>query len=198
MKQRTLQLMEEAISSAGKWVWFELANDSFQIEFEDVQLYKPSSRNKKHSSELAIRLADNGFFSLFYNEIEDINFLSAEGYIYDDFSFNLLSDGLKFQDFEFSKKTANSYIYEKSLIGKPFEDILEGECDFLLTIRFDKIAIVCGANQLHFFNEFESLNDEDIKRLSNQWCVYWLDYWKSKETDKYEYDPACEVFPFYI
>ncbi|WP_225369883.1 hypothetical protein [Methanobrevibacter arboriphilus] len=49
--------------------------------------------------------------------------------------------------------------------------------------------------RLIFFNDFESLNDHDIKKLSNQWWVYWVDYWKSKKTDhEYEYDPACEVF----
>ena len=80
------------------------------------------------------------------------------------------------------------------MLGKSFKDISEGDCDFLLTVALDKIAIVCGANQLHFFNDFESLNDEDIKKLSNQWCVYWLDYWKNK--NKYEYDSSCEVFPY--
>ena len=107
MKQKTLKLMEKAISSAGRWTYLELANDSFQIEFEDVQLYKPNSKYSKHSSEIAIRLADNAFFNLFYNDIEDIKdivFICTGDFSYDDFSYNILSGGLKFQNFEFSKK----------------------------------------------------------------------------------------------
>jgi len=193
MKQKTLRLMEEAISSAGRWTWLELATDSIQLEFEDVQLYKPSlEKYDKHSSEIAIRLADNVFFTLFYNNDNDINFLES----LDDFSYKISNEGLKFQDFDFFKKIANYYNHRKTLVGKSFEDDYEMEVDFLVVITFEDIAIICAANQLNFFNDFETLNDEDIKRLSNQWWVYWMDYWKSKGTGtEYEYDSACEVFP---
>ena len=194
MKQKTLNLIGEAISSAGKWTWIELADDSIQLEFMDVQLYKPRlEKYSKHSSEIAIRLADNAFLTFFYNDEKDLNFLEN----IDDFYYKVSEDGLSFQDFDFFKKTYESYDYGKTLIGK-IDSIFEGEIDFLLCIAFEKIAIVCGANQLNFFNDFESLNDEDIKRLSNQWWVYWVDYWKSKGTDtEYEYDSACEVFSLY-
>jgi len=191
MKQKTLRLMEEAISSAGRWTWLELANDSIQLEFEDVQLYKPSLKKyDKHSSEIAIRLAGNVFFTLFYNENNDISFLEA----LDDFSHKVSNDSLRFQDFDFFKKIANSYDHRKTLVEKSFKDNYGGEVDFLLVIAFEDIGIACGANQLNFFNDFEALNDEDIKRLSNRWWVYWVDYWKAKKTDnKYEYDLACEA-----
>jgi len=189
--------MEEAISSAGRWTWVELANDSIQLEFEDVQLYKPSlEKYDKHSSEIAIRLADNAFFTLFYNKDNDINFDIDFLENLNDFSYKVSNEGLRFQNFDFFKKIVNSYNHRKILAGKSFEDNYEIEVDFLLCIAFEDIAIACGANQLNFFNDFEALNDEDIKRLSNQWWVYWMDYWKAKEADnRYEHDPACEAIP---
>lgn len=191
MKQKTLKLMEEAISSAGRWTWLELANDSIQLEFEDIQLYKPSLKKyDNHSSEIAIRLADNAFFTIFYNKDNDINFIEE----LDDFSYKVSNNGIKFQNFDFLKEIANSYDHRKSLVGNSLNNDYNVDVDFLLVIDFGDIAIACGANQLNFFNDFEALNDEDIKKFSNQWWVYWVDYWKAKETDnKYEYDPACEA-----
>ena len=243
--------MEEAISSAGSWTWIELANDSIQLEFEDVQLYKHTlEKYSKHSSEIAIRLAGNVFFTIFYNDEKDIIFLEK----FDDFSHKVSNDGLKFQNFDFFKKKADSYDFRKTLIGKSFNYNhnsnpnnnlnnspnnnlnknnsnknnlnknnsnknnlnknnsnknnsnknnsnennydYEMEVDFLLVVVFEDMAIVCGGNQLNFFNDFESLNDEDIKKISNQWWVYWVDYWKTKGTDnEYEYDSACELVP---
>lgn len=194
MKQKTLNLMEEAISSAGRWTWIELADDSIQLEFDEVQLYKHTlEKYSKHSSEIAIRLADNTFFTIFYNINEDIKFSSLKN----DFSYKISENGLKFQDFDIFKKINNNYNFKKTLIGEYSFDIKNRAFDFLLTVIFENIAIVCGANQLNFFNDFESLNDEDIKKLSNQWWIYWIDYWKSKKTyNQYEYDLACESIVF--
>lgn len=194
MKQKTLNLIEESISSAGRWTWIELSNDSVQLEFEDVQLYKPSmEKYDNHSSEIAIRLADNAFFSIFYNDDNDIDFIDSKR----DFSYKISDDGLKFQDFGLFNEINNEYIHKKVVLGNLPIDLNNVEFDFLLIIIFEKIAIACGANQLNFFNDFESLNDEDIKKLSNQWWIYWVDYWKSKGNDNsYEYDPACEAIPF--
>jgi hypothetical protein len=238
MKQKILNLLEEAISSAGKFTWLELGADSLQLEFIDVQLYKPTltmdNRLKKHSSELTISLADNTFFTIFYNDIKDINFIESR----EDFSYKISYEGLKFQDFEFVKKIVEDFKFYKRIIKTPDSNInvnnisninnnynknlnkisnkvnnnidlnninnkinnnnivINEEVDFLLAVSFEKFALVAGANHLYFFNEFESLNATDIKELSNQWWVYWVNYWKAKKTDiGYEYDPACEVFP---
>lgn len=190
MKQKTLNLMEEAISSAGRWTWIELANDSLYLDFADVQLYKHTiEKYTKHSGEIAIRLADNVFFAIFFNDVKDIEVIQSQN----DFSYKISENGLKFQDFDFFKKIWDDYNFKEILLGKSSDFSKIEEFDFLLIAVFENISIACGANQLNFFNDFESLNDDDIKKLSNQWWVYWVDYWKSKKThNKYEYDPACE------
>ena len=40
------------------------------------------------------------------------------------------------------------------------------------------------------------LEYDEIKRVSNTWMMYYLDYWNRKGTDKeYDEDPLCEEFP---
>ena len=40
------------------------------------------------------------------------------------------------------------------------------------------------------------VSDDEIKRVSNTWMMYYLDYWNKKGTDKeYDEDPLCEEFP---
>ncbi|MDR0900727.1 MAG: hypothetical protein LBM26_03615 [Methanobrevibacter sp.] len=246
MNQKTLNLMEEAISTAGKWTELEIGNDSIQLEFDNVQLYKPTLDSREiHSSQIAIRLADNVSFSIFYNNItnnstnnttntninnngnnesnnaindndncninannsnninKNENILS-EILSNSEFSYKLNKNEFKFQDFDFLKEIANYYSYEESLIGKSIFDVVEGESDFIFCFTIDegfenseKIAIVGIANQLHFFNEFESLNQDLIKKLSNDWWIYWIEYWKLKGTkNEYYCDPACEAIPF--
>ena len=53
-----------------------------------------------------------------------------------------------------------------------------------------------GGDFVNCFNDFESLDDDEIKRVSNNWILYYLDYWNKKGTDKeYAEDLLCEEFP---
>ena len=68
--------------------------------------------------------------------------------------------------------------------------------DFLLSFECENIAVVVGGDFVNCFNDFESLNDDEIKRVSNNWILYYLDYWNKKGTDKeYDEDLLCEEFP---
>ena len=88
-------------------------------------------------------------------------------------------------DFKFENK--------KVLLGKPY---LNNEFDFLLAFTVDRIAVVAGGNVINFFNDSESLNDEDIKKASNNWMVYYLKYWLNKGTpNEYKKDFLCEENP---
>ncbi|MDR2966728.1 MAG: hypothetical protein LBU74_02125 [Methanobacteriaceae archaeon] len=197
MNQKTLNLMKKAISTAGKWIWMEIAHDSIQLEFDNVQIYNPRlNESKSHSSMITIRLANNAFFKLFYNDNNEKfekNFLNP---IYD-FSYNLNNKSFKFQDFKLLEAIKNNFKYQKVLLGNSKNNIKNGDIDFLLCFIAEKIAIATGGNQIQFFNEFNLLNDDEIKRLSNKWWVYWVDYWK-KENTLYEYDSACEIYPLEI
>ena len=76
-------------------------------------------------------------------------------------------------------------------------DLNENESyDFLLCFECEDVAVVVGGDFINCFNDFESLNDDEIKRVSNTWILYYMDYWNKKGTDKeYEEDLRCEEFP---
>jgi len=200
MNQKTLNLMEEAISTAGKWTWMEIADDSIQLEFDNVQLHNPRLNEfKSHSSIIAIRLANNSFFKLFYNNDEDEKFEKDFLDIVYEASYSLNNKNFKFQDFNLLDIIKNKYEHQKDLLGDSKNSIKNGEIDFVLCFTTDKVGVATGGNQIQFFNEFNSLNDAEIKKLSNKWWVYYVDYWKKKNTpQEYEHDPACETFPLKI
>lgn len=192
--------MKEAISTAGKWTWMEIANDSVQLEFEDVQLYSPKLNIlKSHSSIMAIRLANNAFFKFFYNDSKNEEFETVFLDPFYEISYNLDSKNFKFQNFNLLETIENNYKYQKDFFANSKNNIENGEIDFLLCFITDNVAVVTGGNEIQFFNEFNILNEERIKSLSNRWWVYWVDYWKKKNTPyEYEYDPACELVPLNI
>jgi hypothetical protein len=196
MKLKTLNLMEEAISAVGKWTWMEIANDSIQLEFDNVQIYSPKTNElDSHSSVIAIRLANNAFFKLFFNDEEDEKFEKDFLNPVNNVSYNLKN--FKFQNFELLEKIKNNFKYQKDLLGNSKNNINNGGIDFLLCFTTDEIAVATGGNQIQFFNEFNLLNDDEIKKLSNKWWVYWVDYWK-KENNSYEHDIACEAYPLEV
>ena len=99
----------------------------------------------------------------------------------------------KFQDYDFLKSLDFQFENKKVLLGKPY---LNNEFDFLLAFTVDNIALVAGGNLINFFNDSESLSDEDIKKASNNWMVYYLKYWLNKGTpNEYKKDFLCEENP---
>ena len=99
----------------------------------------------------------------------------------------------KFQDYDYLKEITGKYKFKKVLADKRDQN---ENYDFLLSFECEEIAIAVGGDFINFFNDFESLDDDEIKRVSNTWMMYYLDYWNKKGTDnEYEKDPRCEEFP---
>ncbi|MDD3408942.1 MAG: hypothetical protein PHX85_04845, partial [Methanobacteriaceae archaeon] len=78
MEKKSLNLIEDIISTAGRWTWLEISNDALYFEFKDVQIFNPKNDTNKFedfSSEIAIRFGENIFLAIFYNDIKDVEFL---------------------------------------------------------------------------------------------------------------------------
>jgi hypothetical protein len=215
MLATSLNIIEDIISTSGRWTWLEISYESIYLEFKDVQLYNPKNNTNKFedsSSEIAIRLGENIFLAIFFNDINDLNFLDLSDSLqnlmqsdtinfkdnfvsfHKEFSIKINKNQFKFQDRDFLKAMANFYNYKKILV----ENYAEGNngYDFLLCFTAGNISIAVGGNNIHFFNDFENLTDEDIKNLSNKWCIYYLKYWINKGTNKeYPLDYVCESLP---
>ncbi len=100
MNGRSLKLIREVIINSGKLTSIEISQDSIYLEFMDVELGTPK---ETEDFSLTARFAVDSFFTVFYNNIWDIEFFSKY-----DFKNQLLSEDvlfdvedIKFVDFEY-------------------------------------------------------------------------------------------------
>lgn len=191
MNVRSLKLIRDVIINSGKWTSIEISQDSIYIGFNDVELGTP-----KHDDELSlvVRFAGDSFFSVFYNNIWDIDFLSKY-----DFKNQLLSEevyfkveDIKFIDFEFLNTFFYNYKKEKTVSTIDDFDIHNIRNDFFMLVETKEVAFVVGGNQMDFFSPFERLDDASLRELSNQWMLYFLNYHLKRNIIK---DPMCEKHP---
>ena len=210
MNSRSKEIIEEAISQ-GRWTWLEIDNNSnsLYLEFENLKLSSQPIYDNSYRGELAIRFGQNIYFALFFNEKEDLNFLrfnedymnqllESDEFITDRFPYFYQEflkpiTKFKFQDYDYLDEIKGRYNHKKYLADNRDDN---KSFDFLLSFECEDIAIAVGGDFVNCFNDFESLNDDEIKRVSNNWILYYMDYWNKKGTEKeYEVDLLCEEFP---
>jgi hypothetical protein len=191
MNTRSLKLIRDVIINSGKWTSIEIAQDSIYIEFKDVELGKPKGDDEMS---LTVRFAEDSFFTAFYNNIWDIDFLSKYNFknqlLSEEVLFNIRE--VKFIDFEYLNTFFYNYKKNKSVSVVEDFDIHNIRNDFFMLIETDEIAIVVGGNQMDFFSPFERLDDASLRELSNEWMLYFLRYHLKRNIIK---DPMCENHP---
>jgi len=221
MNNRSFEIIEDAISF-GRWTWIEIDknSNSLYLEFENLQLlskaivneFKPvqESTYNDYRGELAIRFGENIYLAILYNDEKSLDFLDLEkefldkllstdiklsdddSYFYREFSKDII--GFKFQDAEYLAELIRIYNKKKVLLELPDK---KDSYDFLLAFQLDDFAMIAKGDFVSCFNDFESLDDSDIKRASNDWVLYYLDYLSKKGTDEeYNEDFLCENVSF--
>ena len=191
MNTRSLKLIRDVIINSGKWTSIEMAQDSIYLEFKDVELGTPKSNDEMS---LTVRFAEDSFFTVFYNDIWDIDFLSKYNYKQQLLSEEVLFDvqDIKFIDFEYLNTFFYNYKSEKTVSVVEDFDIHNIRNDFFMLVETKEIAFAVGANQMDFFSPFERLDDASLRELSNQWMLYFLNYHLKRNIIK---DPMCENHP---
>ena len=191
MNTRSLKLIRDVIINSGKWTSIEIAQDSIYIDFKDVELGKPKGDEEMS---LTVRFAEDSFFTIFYNNIWDIDFLSKY-----DFKNQLLSEevffkvkDIRFIDFEYLNKFFYNFKSEKTISSIDDFDIHNIRNDFFMLVEADEVAFAVCANQMDFFTPFERLDDVSLRELSNDWMLYFLNYHLKRNIIK---DPMCENHP---
>ncbi|MCC7553417.1 MAG: hypothetical protein KO202_02830 [Methanobacteriaceae archaeon] len=186
---RSLEIIEEAMEFSPKWISLEISSGSIYLDFNDVKLSNPE-KNKDFL--FSIRFASNAFIGFFYNDIWDLEFISDYDFSNEsfnsEFSFNI--DKFKFQDFKFLDNIFNNFQYEKLYPNDSF-DVHNIRNDFFLVFSLDKIAICLSGNEMDFFTKDEKLDSDAIKKLSNDWVLYILEYCSKKRIKQ---DPICKDF----
>ena len=191
MNIRSLKLIRDVIINSGKWTSIEISQDSIYIEFKDVELGVPK---ESEDFSLTVRFAVDSFFTAFYNNIWDIEFLAKYNFkdqlLSEEVSFNIKD--IKFVDFEYLNTFFYNYKKEKTISVLEDFDIHNIRNDFFMLVETDEIAIVVGGNQMDFFTKFERLDDASLRELSNQWMLYFLKYHLKRNLIK---DSMCENHP---
>lgn len=180
MKIQNLKLIEEIIATCGNWTSLEITPDSIYLEFSNTQIYNDDYPN---STELVLRFGENTILNIYYNDIYDIKKLinkdNTLNNSFKEFSFKLKKDEFKFQNINYTQTLKKQY--QKYLKLNNNEN-----SDFTLSFKLEKFAITVGGDLLNLFNDFESLTESDIKKLSNKWCREYLNYHnKKRKGEKY-------------
>ncbi|MEE1134673.1 MAG: hypothetical protein UHW60_07875 [Methanobrevibacter sp.] len=191
MNIRSLKLIRDVLINSGKWTAIEMTQDSIYIEFKDVEIGNPKSNE---DMSLTVRFAEDSFFTVFYNNIWDIEFLSKY-----DFKNQLLSEDvyfkveeIRFIDFEYLNTFFHDYKSEKTVSSVEDFSIHNIRNDFFMMVKTKELAFVVGGNRMDFFTPFERLDDASLRELSNDWMLYFLNYHLKRNLIK---DPMCENHP---
>ncbi len=191
MNIRSLKLIRDVIINSGKLVSVEISQDSIYLEFGDVEL---GHHKETEDFTLTVRFAVDSFFTVFFNNIWDIDFFSKY-----DYNTKLLSEDvlyevedIKFVDFEYLNTFFYDYKKEKTISVVDDFSIHNIRNDFFMLVKTKEIAIAVGGNQMDFFTKHEKLDDASLRELSNQWMLYFLKYHQKRNIIK---DPMCENHP---
>ena len=191
MNTRSLKLIRDVIINSGKVTSIEISQDSMYLEFKNVELGNPKS-NEEMS--LTVRFAEDSFFTVFYNNIWDVDFMSKYDYkkqlLSQEISFDIKE--IKFIDFEYLNTFFYNFKSEKSISGVEDFSIHNIRNDFFMLVDTKDVGFAVGGNQMDFFTPFERLDDASLRELSNQWMLYFLNYHLKRNIIK---DPMCENHP---
>ena len=191
MNTRSLKLIRDVMINSGKVTSVEISQDSIYIEFKDVELGNPKS-NEEMS--LTVRFAEDSFFTVFYNNIWDVDFMSKYDYkkqlLSQEISFDIKE--IKFIDFEYLNTFFYNFKSEKSISSVEDFSIHNIRNDFFMLVDTKDVGFAVGGNQMDFFTPFERLDDASLRELSNEWMLYFLNYHLKRNIIK---DPMCENHP---
>lgn len=191
MNIRSLKLIRDVLINSGKWTAIEIAHDSIYIEFKDVEIGNPKSNE---DMSLTVRFAEDSFFTVFYNNIWDIEFLSKYNFknqlLSEDVYFKV--EEIRFIDFEYLNTFFHDYKSEKTVSSVEDFSIHNIRNDFFMMVKTKELAFVVGGNRMDFFTPFERLDDASLRELSNDWMLYFLNYHLKRNLIK---DSMCENHP---
>lgn len=191
MNIRSLKLIRDVMINSGKWISVEISQDSIYLEFMDVELGTPK---ETENFTLTVRFAVDSFFTIFYNNIWDIDFLSRYDYKNDLLSEQVRFDieDVKFVDFEYLNTFFHDYKREKTISVVDDFSIHNIRNDFFMLIKTKEVAVAVGGDQMDFFTKYERLDDASLRELSNDWMLFFLRYHLKRNIIK---NPMCENHP---
>jgi len=191
----TLNILSDAISDIGSWTWWYTDENSAQVEFNGVQLYDYTKKEKEsHSSLIALRFTDNAFLMVLDN-LETNEEKKWYEKLHDDEiqPYDIETYEFTFNDAKYVNEMFELYKNKNTL--KQFKDDEEVFLvKYILACKCYNVGFVIGGNNLEVVSHNGTFNEEEIKEANIKWWEYWKDYWRlRKSKDAYEKDYACEL-----
>ena len=188
----TLNILSDAISDIGSWIWWDTDEDMIQMEFCDVQLYDDTKEVKEtHSSHIAVCFTGN-YFAVFLDRTDDENWYVK---LHNDEAGPFELDGyeLSFDHVKDAKNVMHSYRRRHSLRPR-FDESLFSSAKHIMSGKCGDVGFVVGGDRIAVVSHRGKYTEEMIVEGNNRWWAYWEDYWRLRGTrDAYEKDYACEV-----
>ena len=190
----TLNILSDAISDIGSWLWWNTEDDMIQMEFCDVQLYDDTKEEKEpHSGHIAVCFTGN-YFAVFLDNLEKEE---ENWYIklhHDDAGpFELDGYELSFDNVKDAKNVMRSYRRRHSIRPR-FDESLFSERKHIMSGKCGDVGFVVGGDRIAVVSHRGKHTEEMIVEGNKRWWAYWEDYWRLRKTrDAYEKDFACEA-----
>ncbi|MDR0674541.1 MAG: hypothetical protein LBF93_13025 [Zoogloeaceae bacterium] len=189
MKASTLELLADAISDVGHWVWYDIDEeaDVCQLEFSAAQLLNQDTIDEKaRSATLALRFTGNSFLS-FHDHGEE-----------NDWHLRLKNDeitlAIEHERLVFNRKKAIREIEAEFSRRIAIKERGEGEGKKTLAFYADAVAVVIGGDRFSVHDFDGEITEEQILKRSGLWWEYWQDYYKKRgKKNAYPKDYACDV-----
>ena len=154
MNGRSLKLIRDVIINSGKLTSIEISQDSIYLEFMDVELGTPK---ETEDFSLTARFAVDSFFTVFYNNIWDIEFFSKY-----DFKNQLLSEDVLF-DVEDNLSILNILMISSMIIKRKNQFLL------LMILAFTTYATIfsCWSRQKRLLLLLVEINLISLLNMKN-------------------------------
>jgi hypothetical protein len=193
MNKDTLNILADAISDVGAWNWWYTADDMFQVEFRDVQLYDESKPEKDtHTTDvIAVRFYGHAF-AVFLDDLDEANWY--ERFRDDDSVFyDIETYDLAFDDAQGAELLLKDYRHKT-----PVKDFNGPETitatKHLICARCADVGFIVGGDEIEVVGKKGKYTEEEIETAARKWWEYWKDYWRLRKTkEAYPKDYACEV-----
>ncbi len=193
MNIKTLNILADAISDVGSWLWWLIKDDMIHMEFCDIQLYDESKPEQEtHTTDvLAVRFRGHSF-AVFLDNLDDKHWAKR---LRDNDSvfYPVETYALGFDDIKESEELLDDYKNRFSV--KDFNGLETlSAARHLLYARCQDVGFIVGGDEIEIVGKKGKYTEEEIEKASRKWWDYWKDYWKFRGTkEAYPEDYACEI-----
>jgi hypothetical protein len=189
-----LDTLEAAITDTGVWSWWT-ANlpDSFQLEFNQTQLWcPPSTSTEPPSSQIALRLIRPRSVVFLANDDQSDHWFDAMQR--DELRpFPTDRDTFTLADHDQARTFLAASAKTHHLVGPPASGVASDGCAVVAFLA-GPVGFYGVADAMEIYNLKGRLLPADVEAANSKWWENWREYWRRKDgPESMPYDWTCEI-----